>query len=151
MSTNSELTTLVDDNIRNKTPKVLKDEHADVEQAIVDELCPDVYNDTQSTTNLITKANTNFNYNLNIWKSGRTVFITGIIRNSTFGNLTAQDIASGLTGEFEPLATTYFTAWDNSTTNRMNISFHTDGKIKLISSLNTQNDFTINAHYPTAE
>ena len=36
--TQAELTALINDKIRNKTPKVIKIEHADVDQAITDEL-----------------------------------------------------------------------------------------------------------------
>jgi hypothetical protein len=41
MSTLAEITIAIDDNIRNKTPLVVKTEHADVDQLITDQLFPD--------------------------------------------------------------------------------------------------------------
>ena len=41
MSTLAQITAAIDDDIRNKTPLVLKVEHADVEQLITDEMFPD--------------------------------------------------------------------------------------------------------------
>lgn len=128
---------------------VTKVRHQAYDTDAISEIYPDTITDTQSTTNLITKAGTNFNYSFTFWKSGRTVFVTGIIRNATFGNITAQNIASGLSGDFAPAADTYYMAFDNSTTNRMNITFDADGNLKLINTITTQNDFIVNAHYAT--
>lgn len=41
MSTKAQITDLIDDNVRNKLPLVVKTEHADVEQLITDEMFPD--------------------------------------------------------------------------------------------------------------
>lgn len=90
MSTKSELTTLVDDNIRNKTPKVLKDEHADVEQAIVDEVYGSVITETQSSHAITTPEGTSGrNYNIKLVKQGRIVFGFGSVTNSSGSTMNA--------------------------------------------------------------
>lgn len=52
--TQAELTAFIDDKIRNKTPKVIKTEHADVEQEITDTL----FDNVATLNGLITTLNT---------------------------------------------------------------------------------------------
>jgi hypothetical protein len=68
------LTTLINNNIRNKNPKVIKTEHADVEQAIVDEFFP-------SVDNIVGEIN-GVTYNLNLLKQGRIVVLNAEIENT---------------------------------------------------------------------
>ena len=68
------LTTLINNNIRNKIPKVIKTEHADVEQAIVNELFPSV--DTYTGVNA-----DNVFYKFDFAKIGNIVFLNIAIRN----------------------------------------------------------------------
>jgi len=95
---------------------------------------------------VLTPAGSNFNYSLYFVKQGRVAYVTGVIRNATFGTLSAQNIASGLTGDFAPLADQYYTAIDGSG-NDFQMCFDADGNLKLSASVSTQNDFSVNAHY----
>jgi len=80
----ADLTDLVDDNIRNKTPKVVKTEHADVEQALVNEFFPTPvtvqWNGTSSvspTTDIIvfpTLVTGKVKFTIRFWKSGNDVY-----------------------------------------------------------------------------
>ena len=70
------LTTLIDDNIRNKTPKVIKVEHADVEQAIVDELFSEIETITGTTT-------TGLPYTIKASKKGNLVCLNVQTLNNT--------------------------------------------------------------------
>ena len=90
MSTLAEITTAIDDNIRNKTPLVVKTEHADVEQLIADQLFPDSvkiqWNGTSSVdpiTDILvstsTLPNTKCLFELRFTKLGNRVFYKGII------------------------------------------------------------------------
>jgi hypothetical protein len=91
----------------------------------------------------------NFNYSLYFVKQGRVVYVTGVIRNATFGSVSAQNIASGLSGDFAPLVDQFYTAVDGSD-NQFQICFDSDGNLKLAATVTTQNDFAVNAHYFTA-
>lgn len=119
MATLTTLTALINSKIRNKTPKVLKVEHADVEQAIVNELYSatvrESYNGSGLTNvlnltapNLTTVGNTpNLSYTLDISKTGNKVFVNGFIthRANNTNNITGDVIVltnSEFNSEFTP-------------------------------------------------
>ena len=106
MSTKLAGNTAINDKIREKVPLVLKTEHADVEQLMWDEIYPNVVTDTESTTLVLTKLNTYFDYEIKMWKQGKTVHMIGEIRNQSGSPLTAVDVASIADGEFRPLGLT---------------------------------------------
>lgn len=76
----AEITALINAKIRNKTPKVLKVEHADVEQEIANIIFSEtIKEDILSQT--ITSAFANILYSLTFKKIGNLVFVTGNITN----------------------------------------------------------------------
>src|SRR5690606_5580518 len=100
--------------IREKLPKVIKTEHAEVEQMIWDELYPNVITDTENTTNLLTKLNTYFDYDLTFWKQGRTIHVKGDFRNQSGAPLAGVDVATIADGQFRPLGSTRIMLTNNS-------------------------------------
>ena len=92
MSTKAQITTAIDAKIRNKTPLVVKVEHADVEQLITDEMFPapvvvewDGTAPVSPTTDIIcgTTLNSasNVKFKVFFWKQGNDVFFSGVIEN----------------------------------------------------------------------
>ena len=69
------LTNLINTNIRNAVNKIIKEEHADVDQAIVDELF--------KTTDLYTGTNTGIVYEIHAVKIGVFAIIQGNFYNPT--------------------------------------------------------------------
>ena len=107
MSTLAQITAAIDDDIRNKTPLVLKVEHADVEQLITDEMFPDSvkieWNGT-SAVDPITDIEVsgslsipdNVEFKIYFWKKGNTVYINGYVKNKSL----FSDMEDLLLGEF---------------------------------------------------
>lgn len=92
MSTKEQITTAIDTKIRNKTPLVVKVEHADVEQLITDEMFPNSvkveWNGTAAvdpTTNVIVSgslsAPDNVKFKIYFWKQGNSVYFNGTIES----------------------------------------------------------------------
>lgn len=117
MSTLTELTDLIDDNIRNKTPKVVKTEHADVEQGIVNEFFKTPvkveWNGTSSvspTTDIIvfpTLITGKVKFTIRFWKSGNNVYFNGEFEAYDYLGAPINNIQliEWNTSLFEPLAT----------------------------------------------
>lgn len=121
MSTLATITESIDDNIRNKTPKVLKVEHADTEQLIAEEHFPDAvkveWNGATSVdpiTDIVVdpgipvgtggEAGT-MAFTINFWKSGNDVFFSGKIRNISSGSVnTTRMIINFPTSLYKPLS-----------------------------------------------
>ncbi len=93
MSTLAEIQQSIDDNIRNKTPLVIKTEHADVDQLIADEMFPDsirlTFNGTTQTSGLPnievpSNLGTNWKIDFDIFfeKIGNRVFYSGFISSN---------------------------------------------------------------------
>jgi hypothetical protein len=93
MSTLAEITIAIDDNIRNKTPLVVKTEHADVDQLIADQLFPTslelFYNDVSQVSGLphITVPSSipsffDVTFRIYFEKIGNRVFYSGFISNT---------------------------------------------------------------------
>ena len=85
------ITALINSKIRNKTPKVLKTEHADVEQAIVNEVFSglkyeEVTGATQFPSNTIIDSAGVFSLDIDVklifTKKGNIVFVDGTIQNN---------------------------------------------------------------------
>ena len=78
----AQITQFINDKIRNKIPKVVKIELADVQQAIVNEIYADEIIETQSVGIVFDKAKAladDLIYEINIKKVGKTVFLNGYI------------------------------------------------------------------------
>jgi hypothetical protein len=115
MSTLAEITIAIDDNIRNKTPLVVKTEHADVDQLIADQLFPDSvkieWNGTSAVdpiTDIEVSGNIssadNVEFKIYFWKKGNTVYINGYVKNlSSFSDMEALPLAEFLTNIYKPL------------------------------------------------
>lgn len=103
MSTKAVITAAINDKIRDKTPKVLKVEHADVEQLITDESFPDFvkieWNGLAAVSpiadiicNPLLTSIAKCKFTVYFWKSGNTVYVNGEVENieSSFaiGNIT---------------------------------------------------------------
>jgi hypothetical protein len=105
MSTLAEITIAIDDNIRNKTPLVVKTEHADVDQLIADQLFPSsvrlTFNGTTQTSGLPnikvpSTLGTDWKIDFDIFfeKIGNRVFYNGSISS----NETAKALGGGFFG-----------------------------------------------------
>ena len=115
MSTLAQITAAIDDDIRNKTPLVLKVEHADVEQLIADEMFPDSvkieWNGTSAVDpiadivcnpDIPTIAKCTFK--IYFTKHGNRVFYKGIIVNSEiFKPINNFTLATFETTLYQPL------------------------------------------------
>lgn len=85
MATRTTIQNLINNFIRNKTPKVVKAEHADVEDALLSNSYATIINDTH-LSNTITERNPDYpflEYNIYFAKQGRKVSIKGTIRNNS--------------------------------------------------------------------
>ena len=104
MSIKSVLTALIDANIRNKTPKVLKAEHANVEQALLDNYYPTPTTETGtgSDVNTVLFAPGSYSANVTLVKVGRRVFIEGWLSNDSGATVSATTVLKFLTEEFIP-------------------------------------------------
>lgn len=117
MSTKAQITTEIDAKIRNKTPLVVKVEHADVEQLITDEMFPAPvvveWNGTapvSPTTDIIcgTTLNSasNVKFKFVFWKQGSDVFFNGEVENiSTSIQLDTLLLINFPTTLYKPLIT----------------------------------------------
>lgn len=129
MSTLAEIQQSIDDNIRNKTPLVLKVEHADVEQLITDEMFPDSvkieFDGTiiDPTTDIVINPSlaslANLEFKIYFAKVGNHVFVNGSIASledsKAIGSIL---LASFATTIYRPLSshTTLVPLIANSTT-----------------------------------
>jgi hypothetical protein len=115
MSTLAEIQQSIDDNIRNKTPLVIKTEHADVDQLIADQLFPDsvkiewngtsIVNPTEDieVSGSISSAD-NVEFKIYFWKKGNTVYINGYVKNlSLFSDMSDLNLAEFTTNLYKPL------------------------------------------------
>lgn len=78
----SEIQTIIDTNIRNNVALIDKTEHADVEDALLNELYQPVITESY-LTNVNFTNNANFGYNLKLVKQGGIATIRGDIWNTT--------------------------------------------------------------------
>ena len=67
---------------------------------IVDEIYATPFSDTHLTTNVFTKANTSFSYNIQGVKTGRNVVVSGSFRNTTGDAIADIDLANITNSEF---------------------------------------------------
>ncbi len=99
---------LINNNIRNKTPKVIKVEHADVEDILLAEIYPSNIADSDIIQLYTSKQSTTRKYWFTIYKQGRTVFIYGWWRETNpFQTgpskiFTLRDLVAGIPNEFLP-------------------------------------------------
>jgi hypothetical protein len=118
MSTLAQITAAIDDDIRNKTPLVLKVEHADVEQLITDEMFPDSlllsFNATSQTSgapfivvNPLFLSNWDAEANIYFEKIGNRVFYSGFISSGetakALGTSFGLSIASFASSLYQPI------------------------------------------------
>ena len=115
MSTKAQITTAINTKIRNKTPLVVKVEHADVEQLITDEMFPNsvkiqwngtsVVDPIESITvnpDLATKAKITFT--IYFTKIGNRVFYKGLVKSLEEAKLTPNLVlATFPTTLYQPL------------------------------------------------
>jgi hypothetical protein len=116
MSTKAQITTAIDAKIRNKTPLVVKVEHADVEQLITDEMFPasvvvewDGTAPVLPTTDIVCSGSLssedNVKFKVYFWKQGNTVYYNGTIEslstNSSLEDLYLIEFATTL---YKPLS-----------------------------------------------
>lgn len=86
MSTKLEIIELINTNLADDS-EILASEHRDVENALVNELFPDIFSEKDSSlTNEITAkntVNTKLKYNIYFVKQGRMVYVYGSITNTS--------------------------------------------------------------------
>ena len=114
MSTLSFITNLIDTKIRNKTPKVVKTEHADVEQALANEFFPapgkvewngsSAVSPTTDTAVTSGIASGILTFEVNFWKHGNKVYCNGEIANISGNLINSMDIIDFLTTLHRPIS-----------------------------------------------
>lgn len=85
MSIKSAILTFINTKLASAST-ITASEHREVEVLLLDNLYPVEVNETHATTNVITErnlVNTALQYDVKIYKQGRTVFINGFIKNTT--------------------------------------------------------------------
>jgi len=150
------LTTLINNKIRNKTPKVIKTEHADVEQAIVDEFFNLGVLDNQLTSNLIEfnpfsrPESAVLGYSISLKKTGNVIFIYGLITN-------IQNVSQSFV--FEPFArikdavnrpannTNIAMVKTSNTQNHQYLNINTLGEIRLQGLMSPLESVSINGYF----
>jgi hypothetical protein len=111
MSTLAQITAAINDDIRNKTPLVLKTEHADVEQLITNEMFPSsvrlTFNgttQTNGTPNITVPSSlaTDWKIEFDIYfeKIGNRVFYSGFISNKETSKVLGLSFGGILLAEF---------------------------------------------------
>mgnify|MGYP003441002539 FL=1 len=161
MSTLAEITDLIDDNVRNKLPLVIKTEHADVEQLITDEMFPDsivVEWDGDSQVSGLPNVECNASlttiakctFKIYLTKHGNRVFYKGIITSTEtvlfIGNYTMATFPTTL---YKPLSDHSSLANITSLvsmTNNAAISISESG-IKLIGAINASTSWQFEGSY----
>jgi len=110
MSLYTAVKAFIDNNVRNKTPLVVKVELADTLQAMLDD---GYFNATENQTNQIytTKSGTSITYTLTIVKSNGIATANVTIANTTGSNIapgtavfTWKSLVGGLANELTPIA-----------------------------------------------
>ena len=121
MSTLAQITAAIDDDIRNKTPLVVKTEHADVEQLITNEMFPAstelYYNNVSQISGLPNIAVPSsiplafkIEFRIHFEKIGNRVFYSGFISNKetkALGSAFGVTFASFPTSLYKPLPNRY--------------------------------------------
>ena len=149
MSTLAEITDLIDDNVRNKLPLVIKTEHADVEQLITDEMFPDsivVEWDGDSQVSWLPNVECNASlttiakctFKIYLTKHGNRVFYKGIITSTEtvlfIGNFTMATFPTTL---YKPLSDHSSLANITSLVSMPNAAISiSESGIKLIGAIN---------------
>lgn len=96
------ITAFIDAKIRNKTPKVIKIEHADVDQAIVNILFSEIKQENNASHTITTPNGSGITYDLKFKKVGNIVYLTGRIQNNTGSTLTNYDAINITNTEYLP-------------------------------------------------
>lgn len=115
MSTKAQITTAIDTKIRNKTPLVVKIEHADVEQLITNEQFPasvkvewDGTTSIDPTTDIVCFAipTDNIKFKIYFWKQGNTVYFNGTLESlNSSSSLPFLTLVTFPTNLYKPLTT----------------------------------------------
>jgi hypothetical protein len=114
---------------------------------------PTVINETQATTNTITarnSVNTNLQYEVDIYKQGRTVFINGFVKNNS--SSAVNDSFFQIVGsEYLPKPVAYsgakYICTTNESTSGLNLATLDGNRIKGVVPANGTIIFSLN--YPT--
>jgi len=142
MSTLSVITAFIDSKIRNKTPKVIKTEHADVDQMIVGELFHDTIVEVSTGTLTITnKILSSISYRLVFNKTGNKTTVFGFITNNTAFPISSQNMIAFTDSEYNSKTSvdTIFEASNGYT----QISFSAD-HIYLVTNIGANETIRIN-------
>jgi hypothetical protein len=111
-------------------------------------------NDTQLTTNVVTKNFLNTIYNLTFTKTGRMVYVYGTIRNNTYPIFNNRIIADITNSEFAPQSGQQFRIVGFSDADNDNIPFIFENidnapKIRNFKEVPMSQEFFINGFYLT--
>lgn len=98
------ITAFIDAKIRNKTPKVIKTEHADVEQTLANLLFPVLLEETNVAHTITSLNDAKFIYNLFFKKVGNIVYVKGHIISVYNGTIVSANIIEITDLEFSPKA-----------------------------------------------
>ena len=146
------ITSLINSNIRTKTPLVIKVEHADVEQAIVNEIySTDIYNDGIYPSNdIINKLNADIYININIEKTGNKVFIRGFVFNESTQTFFYNDFAEIVNADYFPkFGMWHFINTCSENSNTAPLTIKDDKKIMIAGNIPALETIYFNGFYTT--
>jgi len=151
MSIKSAILTLINTKLSSGSA-ISASEHREVEVSLLDNLYPIEVNETHATTNVITErnlVNTNLQYDVKIYKQGRTVFINGFIKNNSA--FAVNDYFLTIVGtEYLPALVTYsgnkYIANSNLPSTSLSLNT-TNNRLNAVVPANTTVIFSIS--YPT--
>jgi len=166
MSTLSVITAFINSKIRNKTPEVVKVEHADVEQLLANEFFPASVKVEWNGTAIVAPtsdivvfpsiASGIIKFTVYFWKSGNTVYVNGKIEN--IGSLGYQflQLIDFATAIYKPLTTSpiYMKTQVNNSFLQEDGGFSlkaSDSGISLVGTINPGiNSYSFNGTYKVA-
>ena len=117
---------------------------------LLDNVYPTPIVDTHLTTNILTRINSNFTYNLTFTKIGRIVHVNGTITSISGSSTSVEYIASITTSEFLPYSGYSFACTISISNSQCVFNISNDG-ISLVSSLGAGESVYFNASYPTLD
>jgi hypothetical protein len=117
---------------------------------LLDNFYPTPIYDTHSTTNVFTKTDTDFTYNFKVTKIGRSVHLSGLLRNVTASSIGNQNIVTITLSEYYPysFATDQIIQAHSSSGAIVNLAI-TGTTIYIVGVCPPNVDFYFNGNYST--
>ena len=93
MATKNTIQALINTNLADGSD-ILASEHREVEDVLLKEIYPTVLSDDEDSTNVVTKINTNYEYDIDFSKQGRNIAFSGKVINRSGSLLSNLDFAT---------------------------------------------------------